>query len=894
MIRRLYKSCSLFLTILLILTGITVYLTPVFARSPQVYKETFDNLNHTGTNHTTGSFLGNYGITWYYQDTRGDVGNYAIEGKGIVIRRSNGYSKVYGKGIPGGIGSFSVDLKKFFTTTDPRTVELVINGVPKGTFTLEQQEDETFPVQTFTVENINIEGNFDLELRHALSGSSGAAITVDNITWTAYKAGGNDNPQPLTLDHIPISSVDIGNAVAIQFSTSNNEIPVASMVYYRQQRDHQFFGIKPALSKNTSTATIPAAAVTEDIQYYIEVVGVSSTARHPEEGVHTIAVVEPHNPEKPISIENAINRNRGLATVEGYIVATLTSGPVYHFEEPFLTNTNLALADLPEERDGSKILPVQLPDNILRRNLNLINNPGNVGKKVQITGSLGRFASVPGLTGLSAYKWVDSQEKKVSEITTNPVAGVVEEGTKVTLSTTTEDAMIYYTLDGSLPDENSNKYEEAIPINTSTTITAVACKPGFASSDIATFLYEVLISHKPVVASVTAAPKAGAVVKNTFVELSTITEDAAIYYTTDGSIPNEGSTKYIEPIVITENTLIKAIGAKEGMENSFPQSFSYSIIEIVDTPQIHTITAVGNEITLSWNAVDGAIYELIRREVESGLEMIIPVAETSYTDTVAYRASYEYQVRAIKTREGETYQSELSEGKLITIGAAYDEGNGSSSDEGSQLQEPKENPPIMKAEEIERTEEVEEILEIKSGEKLTDIEGHWAEGDIKKLVELRVIRGYRDGSFRPENSITRAEFVTMLVKALDIKFQEGKRFHDTSNHWGKDYIAAATARGFVGGYKDTTFGPDDFVTREQMAIMVVKAMELEGGLEVKEKEFADKEKISFWAKDYIMIAISYGIVTEYEDNSFNPQGEAKRGEAANMIMKILEMKQKIE
>jgi hypothetical protein len=62
---------------------------------------------------------------------------------------------------------------------------------------------------------------------------------------------------------------------------------------------------------------------------------------------------------------------------------------------------------------------------------------------------------------------------------------------------------------------------------------------------------------------------------------------------------------------------------------------------------------------------------------------------------------------------------------------------------------------------------------------LTDIAGHWAESNIKKLVSLGAISGYPDGTFRPNNNITRAEFVTVLVKAFQIEGQGGKVFVDT-------------------------------------------------------------------------------------------------------------------
>ncbi|MDF9407889.1 S-layer homology domain-containing protein [Pelotomaculum isophthalicicum JI] len=106
---------------------------------------------------------------------------------------------------------------------------------------------------------------------------------------------------------------------------------------------------------------------------------------------------------------------------------------------------------------------------------------------------------------------------------------------------------------------------------------------------------------------------------------------------------------------------------------------------------------------------------------------------------------------------------------------------------------------------------------------LTDIAGHWAKDNINKLVALGAISGYPDGTFKPDNQITRAEFATVLVKAFKLQQQSGKVFGDTAGHWAKDYVATAAANGVVNGYDATTFGPDDPVTREQIAAMIVRA-----------------------------------------------------------------------
>jgi hypothetical protein len=168
---------------------------------------------------------------------------------------------------------------------------------------------------------------------------------------------------------------------------------------------------------------------------------------------------------------------------------------------------------------------------------------------------------------------------------------------------------------------------------------------------------------------------------------------------------------------------------------------------------------------------------------------------------------------------------------------------------------------------------------------LNDIKGHWAEKNIMELVATGSVGGYPDGSFKPGNTITRAEFVCMLVKAFKLEDQGGKTFADTDRHWAKDYIATATSHGLVSGYNDLTFGPDDLINREQMAVMIFKAAKLSA--KSGEAGFADQQKISSWAREAVAAVVDSGIMNGYQDNTIQPQGKANRAEAATVIIKAL-------
>jgi hypothetical protein len=166
-----------------------------------------------------------------------------------------------------------------------------------------------------------------------------------------------------------------------------------------------------------------------------------------------------------------------------------------------------------------------------------------------------------------------------------------------------------------------------------------------------------------------------------------------------------------------------------------------------------------------------------------------------------------------------------------------------------------------------------------------DVAGHWAAANINKLLELGAASGYPDGTFRPDNTITRAEFATVLVKAFKLEARQGKSFSDTSSHWAKNAISTAVAHGIISGYSDNEFGPDDLLTREQMAVMVVNALKLSSADEV--LSYSDSTEISDWAKVAVSAVVSNTIMGGYPDNTFQPQNNATRAEAFTVITRGL-------
>ncbi|MFY0741512.1 chitobiase/beta-hexosaminidase C-terminal domain-containing protein [Solibacillus silvestris] len=187
-------------------------------------------------------------------------------------------------------------------------------------------------------------------------------------------------------------------------------------------------------------------------------------------------------------------------TVEGYIVGFAKSETSYVVEAE--TDTNIAIADTPGETDVKKMLYIQLPNSpaSIRTEFGLKTDPSNLGKKVVITGSLEKyFGNHAGLKSPTFIQFAGNdtpnpeEPTQVATVKASPAAGEVYAGTKVTLSTATPNATIYYTTDGSEPTTESTVYNGStgIVINEAKTIKAFATATDLDNSEVATFAYTI-------------------------------------------------------------------------------------------------------------------------------------------------------------------------------------------------------------------------------------------------------------------------------------------------------------------------------------------------------------------------------------------------------------------
>ena len=174
----------------------------------------------------------------------------------------------------------------------------------------------------------------------------------------------------------------------------------------------------------------------------------------------------------------------------------------------------------------------------------------------------------------------------------------------------------------------------------------------------------------------------------------------------------------------------------------------------------------------------------------------------------------------------------------------------------------------------------------------TDTAGHWAELDIKQAVTLKIISGYADGTFKPDNQVTRAEFAVMLMNALKVD-KKGKVLEFTDKQqipvWAEAAVAQAVDLGIIQGYEDQTFRPDSLISRVEMVSMISAAL---GTKPVSQATtgFADDEDIPAWAKSKVESIRLLGIIDGRSGNKFEPANTATRAEAVKVLMKMLQQK----
>ena len=171
----------------------------------------------------------------------------------------------------------------------------------------------------------------------------------------------------------------------------------------------------------------------------------------------------------------------------------------------------------------------------------------------------------------------------------------------------------------------------------------------------------------------------------------------------------------------------------------------------------------------------------------------------------------------------------------------------------------------------------------------SEIRGHWAEKEVIALKNKGIVEGNGE-SFALDDEVTRAEFITMLIRAYNIgTLPYNNAFDDVKDtDWFAPFIQTATEKGIIeGAYGQVN--PKKTTSREEAVKMLVSAYEIMTGKieDAKEINFTDNEKISGWAKEYIEKAVSKGFVKGYETGEFGAKDTLNRAQAMAMIYRLI-------
>ena len=170
---------------------------------------------------------------------------------------------------------------------------------------------------------------------------------------------------------------------------------------------------------------------------------------------------------------------------------------------------------------------------------------------------------------------------------------------------------------------------------------------------------------------------------------------------------------------------------------------------------------------------------------------------------------------------------------------------------------------------------------------------HWASESVEYVYKNELMTGISNTLFQPNETLTRAMFITILGRMENV--DENKYIHSSfidvpEGQWYSSYVNWAAQTGVTEGTGDGKFSPNNIITREQMAAIIARYIDITGLIITKTEKtivpFIDQENISSWAKDGVELMCQIGIFSGYEDNSFQPKKNVNRFETATVFMKL--------
>jgi parallel beta-helix repeat protein len=172
----------------------------------------------------------------------------------------------------------------------------------------------------------------------------------------------------------------------------------------------------------------------------------------------------------------------------------------------------------------------------------------------------------------------------------------------------------------------------------------------------------------------------------------------------------------------------------------------------------------------------------------------------------------------------------------------------------------------------------------------SDVQGNWAQGYIEALADLDIIGGFPDGTYRPDDLVTRAQFAAIINKAFEPSVSRSNvDFIDVaSDFWGFQAIASAYQGGFMSGYPGGAFRPDESIPRIQVLVSLASGLALQTTNLSILSRYQDADQIPSWAANSVAAATQNNIVVNYPNvRQLNPSRNATRAEVAALVYQAL-------
>lgn len=174
-----------------------------------------------------------------------------------------------------------------------------------------------------------------------------------------------------------------------------------------------------------------------------------------------------------------------------------------------------------------------------------------------------------------------------------------------------------------------------------------------------------------------------------------------------------------------------------------------------------------------------------------------------------------------------------------------------------------------------------------SAKDYSDTENHWAVEDIDKWSQHEIVKGYKDGAFKPNGKLTRAEFSMMLDNLMKYEAKGDNPFNDLGDGvWYTDSIIKLHTAGVLQGSNGAAL-PQSNITRQEAAQLISKAFKVKGGTS-SPMDFKDVEEIAPWAKDAVSVLSSKEIIKGFPNGTFEPKGHLTRAQAVTILSNMIE------